>query len=75
MFTLLAYDDPNAPKTTIEYEKDVLMTKIVVTYNLSDFLVDIGSLLGFWLGLSVFGLTDLAENLAQFAKNMIKKFY
>ena len=51
------------------------MTKIVVTYNLSDFLVDIGSLLGFWLGLSVFGLTDLAENLAQFAKNMIKKFY
>ena len=57
----------------IKFEEDVSLTKTITTYHLSDFAVDVGSLLGFWLGLSVFGLTEVLENLVKFARDMFKK--
>ena len=65
----------SSAETILKFDKDAKLTTTVVTYHLSDFLVDVGSLLGFWMGLSVFGLTDLAENLAALIKSSFKKFY
>ena len=47
------------------------LTKTIVTYHLSDFAVDVGSLLGFWLGVSVFGLTDLLETLSMLVQKLL----
>ena len=59
----------------IKFDEDATLTKTVVTYHLSDFAVDVGSLLGFWLGLSVFGLTDLLENFGLLIKSLLKKLF
>ena len=44
----------------------------MLTYNFSSFLIDVGSSLGLWFGLSVLGLTDLSIIIFNFFKN--KKF-
>ena len=59
----------------IKFEEEALLTKTVITYYLSDFVVDIGSLLGFWLGLSIFGLTNILENLFTFFKSLDKRLF
>ena len=47
----------------------------VANYYMFDFIIDVGSSMGLWLGLSVFGLYDLAANVVDFIKNggIIKK--
>ena len=64
-----------ATKVVLQFEKDVVLSKTIVTYFLSDFAIDIGSTLGFWLGLSVFGLTDLVETVAEYAKTIFKRLF
>lgn len=46
-------------------------TKKYITYDFSSFLIDIGSSLGLWFGLSIFGLTDLGIDIFM----MIKKLH
>ena len=60
-------------KVILQFEQEVLVSKTIVTYFLSDFAVDIGSSLGFWLGLSVFGVADLVGTVASRFKSLIKK--
>ena len=43
----------------------------MLAYDFSNYLIDIGSSLGLWFGLSVFGLADLMVMILQFA-NKIK---
>ena len=42
----------------------------MLAYDFSDFLIDIGSSLGLWFGLSVFGITDLGIMVIQWAENI-----
>ena len=42
----------------------------MLAYDFSDFLIDIGSSLGLWFGLSVFGITDLGIIVIQWAEKM-----
>ena len=52
--------DANAYLTLdIQFDKEVIRTRKILAYNFSNFLIDIGSSLGLWFGLSVFGLTDM----------------
>ena len=42
-----------------------------LAYGSYEFLIDVGSSLGLWLGLSVFGITDLGVDLVLY----VRKFY
>ena len=54
----------------ISFNQNVLITETVYNYGLFQFVVDAGSSLGLWLGLSVFGLHDLALETFHFLKNI-----
>ena len=43
----------------IKFESDVVFRRKVLAYDFSSFLIDMGSSLGLWFGLSVFGITDM----------------
>ena len=43
----------------IRFDKLVKIKKKVVVYTLFNFIIDVGSSLGLWLGLSALGITDL----------------
>ena len=55
----------------INFDQTVLCTEKKFNYDLFKFVVDIGSNLGLWLGLSVLGLYDLADVTIQLLKNKI----
>ena len=48
----------------LKFNKEVKFIKKVEYYSFLQFLVDVGSSLGLWLGLSIIGLTDLGIQLA-----------
>ena len=60
------------------FTDQVVYTTKVLAYGPSTFLIDMGSSLGLWFGLSVFGITDLGITAFQWVKNtnqrVIKKF-
>ena len=50
---------------------DIVVKKTkILAYNFSEFLIDIGSSLGLWFGLSVFGITDLGIMVLQWAEKI-----
>ena len=58
----------NAYGIKLSFAENIPYTSKFVTYNFSSFLIDIGSSLGLWFGLSVFGLTDLGILIFQYIK-------
>ena len=52
-------DNTNASITYLKFNKEVKITKYVRTYGLFELVVDVGSSLGLWIGLSAVGLFDL----------------
>ena len=48
--------------TTLMFDEIVIFTEDIIIYDFSNFLVDLGSNVGMWFGLSVVGLTDLIMN-------------
>ena len=44
---------------TLDFEEQVVYTTKKLAYGPSEFLIDLGSSLGLWFGLSVFGIMDL----------------
>ena len=56
----------------LSFNPNVQYSGKMLTYNYSSFLIDVGSSLGLWFGLSVLGLTDLGILIFNFFKN--KKF-
>ena len=45
--------------TWLMFDDRVLVSENVISYNFSDFLIDLGSSVGLWFGISVIGLTDV----------------
>ena len=43
----------------LQFEEEVDVEEIVLAYDFKNLLVEIGSCLGLWLGLSVVGIYDL----------------
>ena len=54
----------------LNFASEVLYTTKRFAYGPSDFLIDMGSSLGLWFGLSVFGITDLGIIAFQWLKKM-----
>ena len=44
---------------TLDFINEVVYTTKKLAYGSSEFLIDMGSSLGLWFGLSVFGITDI----------------
>ena len=53
----------------ISIDQKVSVTEKIANYSLFQFIIDVGSSLGLWLGLSVLGLHDLVVMAAEFTKN------
>ena len=53
------------------FKKTVIVERKVVVYSLFNFIVDVGSSLGLWLGLSALGITDLAIEAFMLAKTWV----
>ena len=56
----------------LNFKKTVRIEKSIVVYTFFNFIIDIGSSLGLWLGLSALGITDLAIDAFQLAKTWIR---
>ena len=54
------------------FKKTVRVEKKVVVYTWFNFIVDVGSSLGLWLGLSALGITNLVIEVFLLAKNCMK---
>ncbi len=58
----------------LSFNRKVIVTERMPNYNMFKYIVDVGSSLGLWLGLSVLGLHDLVVWAVQFIKrSFIKK--
>ena len=55
-------------KTFLNFPKEVKVTKYVRTYGLFELVVDVGSSLGLWIGLSIVGVFDIVLNTGIFIK-------
>ena len=67
----------NGERTNLKFRfaKQVIYKTKILGYGFSNFLIDLGSSLGLWFGLSVFGITDLGIMTYQWAKlNSSTKF-
>jgi hypothetical protein len=60
----------NTSYLNMDFEKRVVYTTKKLAYGPSEFLIDMGSSLGLWFGLSVFGITDLGIMALEWADNM-----
>ena len=56
---------------TFRFKKTVRVEKKVVVYTWFNFIIDVGSSLGLWLGLSALGITDLAIKAFFIAKTWL----
>ena len=52
----------------LKFDEVVVHKTKVLAYRFSNFVIDMGSSLGLWFGLSVFGITDLIFTVFQYAK-------
>ena len=70
--------DQYASLLTLDFEDRVVYTTKELAYGPSEFLIDLGSSLGLWFGLSVFGITDLGIMALEWVNDMrgeVKKKY
>ena len=61
--------DSYASKAYLSFNQKVLVTEKVPNYDMFKYIIDVGSSLGLWLGLSVMGLHDLFVWAVQFINN------
>ena len=66
---VLLYDKIKGSGITLKFADKVVYTTKKLAYGPSAFLIDMGSSLGLWFGLSVFGITDLSIFTFQWVKN------
>ncbi len=55
----------------ISFDPTVKVTETSFNYGLFQYVIDVGSSLGLWLGLSVLGLYDLSETAFYYAKHSV----
>ena len=56
----------------LKFEKTFRVEKKIAVYSWFNFVIDIGSSLGLWLGLSALGITDLAIKAVTVATKWMK---
>ena len=57
------------------FGEEVVHRQKYLAYGSYEFLIDVGSSLGLWLGLSVFGIVDLGVEMARLIKEIhMKRF-
>ena len=61
-------------KILLNFNRQVKATRYLPAYGLFDLVVEVGSSLGLWIGLSGLGLYDLAIQTAKAIKKMICSF-
>ena len=62
--------EKNCTYLRLNFASEVVSTTKQLAYGSSAFLVDMGSSLGLWFGLSVFGITDLGIIALQYVKQL-----
>ena len=62
--------DADATRVYLNFEKTVKVTSYRRAYGLFDLVIDIGSSLGLWVGISVVGVFDLLLHTAIFVRQM-----
>ena len=69
-------DKAHIGKASIIFDPTVYETEKMFNYGPFEFIIDVGSSVGLWLGLSVFGLYDLAiefyEHIRRAVVHMIR---
>ena len=65
--------EPGYNGITLNFADEVVYTTKKLAYGPSQFLIDMGSNLGLWFGLSVFGITDLGITAFQWVKKIRHK--
>ncbi len=66
-------DRTNTTQVSLVFEPEVKKIEIVYSYSLFNFIVDVGSSLGLWLGLSVLSLSDFATYIFIFIREKAPK--
>ena len=66
---LLKVTGRNPGTVTINFQKKAKVTKSVKAYSLFDLIVEIGSCLGLWIGLSALGVFDLVLDAVKWIKS------
>ena len=56
----------------LNFKKTVRVEKKIVVYTLFNFIIDVGSSLGLWLGLSALSIVDLAFEFLKLAIKLVK---
>ena len=56
---------------TLRFDKLVKIERKMVVYTWFNFIIDVGSSLGLWLGLSAIGITDLGINSVVLVKKWL----
>ena len=62
----------NQTLVILNFKKTARVEKSIVAYTWFNFIIDVGSSLGLWLGLSALGVTDVAIKGFQLAKKWLK---
>ena len=57
----------------LKIAREVVYKTKIIGYGFSNFLIDMGSSMGFWFGLSVFGLTDLGITTIEWISGLKEK--
>ena len=66
--------DINKGRATINFDEQVEVTEKTFNYSSYNFIIDVGSSLGLWFGLSVFGIYEILIESCEFGKNIFKRF-
>ena len=65
-------ENHNIAYLILKFKDSVRLEKKVVVYTLFNFVIDVGSSLGLWLGLSALSIIDLAIDAVGVAKKGLK---
>ena len=57
----------------LNFKENIELEKIVLAYDATSLLVEVGSCLGLWLGLSVVGMFDICALLFRKIMNIFRK--
>ena len=75
----LKYSGGSNAKLNFVFDESVVLKTKILAYGFSDFLIDMGSSLGLWFGLSVFGIRDLVIMVIQWTEKIrtgaLKKYF
>ena len=63
---------PTYARVNLSFKKEVEKRSRVISYDFYNFLIDIGSSLGLWLGISVFSLTDIALQMVNSMRSCMR---